>query len=167
MSKTNSSIVTTSCVATSEENGIGVKIIFEGLDNLDEKLETAMDLVRAIFAQFKTHSSHQDTSGDVVCPKEMKPMKPKTRISSEEFNQACFSCLVEKKNAASGLNLCNPKFNKFLPVDGYEVSDNVADDKGNIVLIPYLFAAKVSHLQDDRRFTYCIDTKTFSLRECL
>jgi hypothetical protein len=148
-----------------EGSETAVKVSMADLHDLDEKRKIALELVNSIFDAYQANSSQKNTSDVVVLPLEMEPKKSKTRISSDEFNQACFSCLVEKKNA-SCLNLCNPTFNKFLPV-GYEVGDYVADDQGNTVLIPYLFAAKVSHLQDDRRFTYCIETKTFSLREGL
>jgi hypothetical protein len=157
----NTSIISTSCVATSEENGIGVKITFEGLDNLDEKLETAMDLVRAIFAQFKTHSSYQDISRDVERPREMKPKQTMTPISSADFIQACFSCLDEKKGeSVRMMNLFNPNYNHLS--NGYGVSDHAEHEQSEIIFLTT--QEKVSLLQGDERFSYDPDTKSFSLK---
>ena len=143
------------------DDGVVVKISLQGLDYLGKKRLSAIALVNSIFDTYQANNTQKATSGDIVSPREIKPKKTMIPISSADFIQACFSCLDEQEKSVHRLDLFNPTFNKLLP-NGYGVSDHVTNEQSDIVFLN--FRAKVSLLQDQRRFQYDPDTESFSLR---
>jgi hypothetical protein len=135
----------------SNGKGVAVKISLDNLTDLDEKKKQIIDMVSKLFEQYGIHSDVSEENVAIV-----HASSDKVKITSDEFIQACISCLNDEK-IVTALNLCNPIANKYLPK-----SYDIVRGEDNIILN---FTQKIDLLRTYSRMQYDESTKMLSLKD--
>ena len=135
----------------SDGNGAAVQITLENFKDLYGKKKQIIDMVSKLFEQYGIPSDVSDENDAIV-----HASYDKVKITSDEFIQACISCLNDKK-IVFAVNLCNPNANKHLPK-----SYDIVRGEDNIMLN---FPQKIDLLRTNSRVQYDEITRMFSLKE--
>lgn len=135
----------------SNGKGVAVKISLDNLTDLDEKKKQIIEMISKLFEQYGIPSVVSEEQASIV-----HASTEKVKITSDEFIQACISCLNDKK-IVSAVNLFNPTANKHLPK-----SYDIVRGEDNIILTS---TQKIDLLRTNSRVQYDESTRMFSLKE--
>ena len=136
----------------SNGKGVAVKISLDNLTDLDEKKKQIIDMVYKLFEQYGIPSEISEENVAIV-----HASSDKVKITSDEFIQACISCLNDKRKAVATKDLYNQTFNKHLPK-----SYDIVRGEDNIILTS---TQKIDLLRTNSRVQYDESTRMFSLKE--
>jgi hypothetical protein len=136
----------------SNGKGVAVKITLDNLTNLDESKKQIIDMISKLFEQYGIPSEISEEHVSIV-----HASSDKVKITSDDFIQACISCLNDKRKAVATKDLCNKTFNKHLPK-----SYDIVRGEDNII---FKSAQKIDLLRTNSRVQYDESTNMFSLKE--